>query len=426
MTGSFSFEDDFERKLKQAAANYNHHGPDIRLEMEKRLPLIPRSVMDLFTGKPILDGKSQPFTLGPVSYLALNTAIGLAAAAATAATVICAPAWMAAPIVFWTMLIQTGRMRKNQTHLGHEASHGNLFLRGDPRREEIEPVFLGMNLNDLLGELATTIALSPNMADYGRDHARHHSLADYTTGRDPDVAYVRPLADLRRALLDPRAYVGSLMARLRSNLLAVRYEDVDDPSDEGPVEKAVPHWGRRLMGAAWISFLAGLAFLMPFWAWFFAVFLPYAVLFRISGILQILSLHAWDLPPAASYQEYADRTFGRFSGIALPKRGLRGLRWLKAWSAWWAEMLLVELPFRLGVLSSDLQNHDIHHLEWVLVHDLKRLDVFVDDWRNQAFRRAEVIRDTGDALRMSEREVWGVRAMWKIANDNLRRLKAAG
>ncbi|GEM_PF-4492323 len=153
------------------------------------------------------------------------------------------------------------------------------------------------------------------------------------------------------------------------------------------------------------------------------MFLPYVVLFRISGILQILSLHAWALPPAATFQEYADRTFGRSSGIALPERGLRGFRWLKGWSAWWAEMLLLELPFRLGVLSSDLQAHDAHHLEWILAHDLKRLDVFVDDWRNQPFRREEMIRDSNNALHMSKREIWGVRAMWKVANDNIERLK---
>ena len=63
--------------------------------------------------------------------------------------------------------------------------------------------------------------------------------------------------------------------------------------------------------------------------------------------------------------QYADRTFGRFSGIPLPPRGLRGFAWLRAWAAWWAEILLIETPFRLGVLSSDLQAHDVHHCEWI-------------------------------------------------------------
>ncbi|GEM_PF-6657365 len=139
-------------------------------------------------------------------------------------------------------------------------------VRGGPRREDIEAVFLGMNRNDLLGQAATTLSLSPNLTDYGRDHAKHHDPATYTIiGGDPDVAYVRAAADLSRALLSASAYISSFVGRLKSNLLAVRYEDIDNPSDNGPWEKAVPDWGRRAMGAVWISVLAGLAFVLPFW-----------------------------------------------------------------------------------------------------------------------------------------------------------------
>ena len=176
------------------------------------------------------------------------------------------------------------------------------------------------------------------------------------------------------------------------------------------------------MGLTWVGFLLSLAFVMPLPAWMLAIFAPYVVLYRLAAVLQILSLHEWNCPPANSLQEYANRTFGRFSGIPLPPRCLRGLRWMKAWSAWWTEMLFLELPFRFGVLSSDLQSHDVHHLEWLLAKDMGALPEFVDDWRNQSFRRAEVIRDSGDLLNMANREIWGVRAMWKIARENLARL----
>ena len=85
----------------------------------------------------------------------------------------------------------------------------------------------------------------------------------------------------------------------------------------------------------------------------------------------------------------------------------------------WAEIVLIELPFRVGVLSQDLQAHDVHHLEYLLVFDAKALDTWVDDWRNQPHRRAEVIRDSHDYLGMTRHEIWGVRAMMAVARTNL-------
>jgi fatty acid desaturase len=387
-----------------------------RLDFE-RLPG-PRWVKDWFTNKPILDGKSSSIKLGPISYIALNNGIAAAAAAASAALVTWAPIWTL-PLLPWLMLIQTGRLRKNSTLFGHEASHGNIFLRTDPRRDDKSPKFLGLDLNDLIGELCTTFALAQNMREYGAGHDPHHDEATYTTAADPDTIFMLKNADFPRCLLDPRSYAKDFWSRLKSNLWATQA-----PSETGG---ATPYYARRLLGWAWIATLAGLAFVLPLPAWLVSVFIPYVILFRISAILQMLSLHLWNLPPAQSHQEYANRTFGRFSGIPLPTRGLRGFTWWKSWAAWWTEILLLELPFRLAVLSSDLAAHDVHHLEYILALAMKRLPEVIDDWRNQPFRRAEVIRDSGDALNMAAREFWGCRAMWKaIARDNLTRLNAKG
>jgi hypothetical protein len=59
--------------------------------------------------------------------------------------------------------------------------------------------------------------------------------------------------------------------------------------------------------------------------------------------------------------------------------------WAKAWLLFWAEIVLIELPFRVGVLSQDLQAHDAHHMEHPLVFEAEVLDTWVDDWRNQPF-----------------------------------------
>ena len=92
--------------------NDNSRQQSVREDMEARLGrFIPRSALDWFTGKSILDGKSKPWSLDPMSYFALNVGIGFVAAATTAAVITYAPAF--APFVVpWTVLIQTGRMRR--------------------------------------------------------------------------------------------------------------------------------------------------------------------------------------------------------------------------------------------------------------------------------------------------------------------------
>ncbi len=81
---------------------------------------------------------------------------------------------------------------------------------------------------------------------------------------------------------------------------------------------------------------------------------------------------------------------------------------------------LSRTPFRAGALSQDLHAHDAHHLEYLLAFDAEVLDAWIDDWRSQPYRRAEIIRDSNDYLGMSKREIWGVRAMMAVARANLR------
>ena len=375
--------------------------PDPRLDMEERLRL-PRRLLDWFTGKPLLDGKSKRNRLGPVSYLALDIGIIGAATVAAASVATHAPLWAALPALGILWPIQTGRLRKMQTLEGHEAAHGNFFMAGDPRRNSQRRI-LGLSPNDFLGELATSVALSPNIVDYKADHDLHHAIPSFTTKDDPDTEIVQGLRRYGRSLLNPTAYLRDFAGRLRSNLITAR-----------PV--------RRAMAIGVLALLLAPLAWIPVWAWLAAVFMPWVVLFRLAGALQILSLHDWRMTKPASLQDYADRTWARFSGVPLPARGLRGLTWLKAWALWWSETLFVELPFRAGVLSPDLQAHDAHHLEWLLVHNMEALSFFQDDWRNQPYRRAEIIRDSGDPLGMVKREHWGVRSFMKLTWQNIARL----
>ncbi len=372
---------------------------DPRQDMENRLTL-PRWLLDWFTGKPILDGRSGPNRLDPLAYLALDMGLALLGVAGVVASMLTAPWWASLVMVPALWMVIVGRLRKMQTLEGHEAAHGNFFLQGDPRRDGARRLF-GMTVNDFLGEVATTFALSQNMVAYRRDHDLHHAVETYTTDDDPDAALVR---SIRKGfvghLLNPIEYGRDFAQRLHANLVE-------------------PGWRRRVMGAIWVASLLGLAAVLPLATWLAAVVAPWVILFRLAALLQIVSLHAWLLPRVATLDEYAERTWARFSGVRLPKRGLAGFAWAKAWTFWWAEIALVELPFRVGVLSPDLQAHDAHHMEYLLVFEAKALDQWIDDWRNQPFRRGEMIRDSGDHFGMSRREVWGVRAMMAVARQNL-------
>jgi fatty acid desaturase len=376
-------------------------GLDPRHDMDQRLPL-PRWLLDLVTGKPILDGKSHPTRLDPIAYLLLDmatTIIGVIGIVAVMAY-IPLPLQMILVPVGWLMIV--GRLRKMQTLEGHEASHGNFFLQSDPRRRHSNRRILGMSMNDFFGEIATTFALSENMVSYRGNHDLHHAAATYTTEDDPDARLVRSIRkNYGWHLVNPAEYLRDFGRRLRSNLI--------DASRT-----------RRFMGGTWAAILLGLIAVMPLSTWVAAIFVPWVILFRLSALLQIVSLHAWLLPPVRDIHEYAERTWARFSGVRLPRRGLTGMPWAKAWLLFWLEIVLIELPFRVGVLSQDLQAHDAHHMEHPLVFEAEVLDTWVDDWRNQPYRRAEIIRDSHDYLGMSRREIWGVRAMMAVARTNLK------
>jgi hypothetical protein len=59
-----------------------------------------------------------------------------------------------------------------------------------------------------------------------------------------------------------------------------------------------------------------------------------------------------------------------------------------------------------------------------MVHYMEVLHFFHDDWRNQPYRRAEMMRDSGDPLGMASREIWGVRRFMGLGLNNLRRLRS--
>ena len=182
---------------------------DIRQDMEERL-MLPRWLLDWFTGKPILDGKSKPTELDPIAYLLLDIGIALLGVIGIVAVMAYFPLLLQIVLVPVGWLMIVGRLRKMQTLEGHEASHGNFFLQTDPRRRSKRRI-LGMSVNDFFGEIATTFALSQNMVSYRSSHNRHHDEATYTTDKDPDALLVRSIRkNYGWHLVDPAEYPAGL------------------------------------------------------------------------------------------------------------------------------------------------------------------------------------------------------------------------
>ncbi|MFK7870343.1 MAG: hypothetical protein AB8B58_14020, partial [Roseobacter sp.] len=378
---------------------------------EVMMPWIPNDLVNWFTGKYLLQGRAVEMK-GPLIQFFSDVGLIVAMVGAIAwAWSHLSPGW-ALLAGYYPTLILVGSLRKMQTLYGHEGSpgHDNFFPRGHWLRGSEMRIF-GMSLNDFFAALATSLALSQNEEDYGKDHGEHHALETFGTLKDADA----------RAIFDwgfrPGMSVGALWLRFWWTMASPGFHM------RMLVARAKSNWHaanlvRRIMALFVASVLASLALVMPVEAWLAAVLMPWSLLFHISGLVQVLNRHAW-LETSDGYnsvETYAEAMVGRFNGISLPERDLKGLAKFRAWSFWWTEVLLLELPIRLFSWSPDLQAHDFHHLEF------HGPEPFVDDWTTMPQRRQEAINKGRDPYGMQNRELWGWRSAMK---NSLKRLNQA-
>lgn len=394
------------RKTHVSKPDGSRYGKGVREDMAARLP-VPGWLLDRFTGKYLLVPGQQVEMNSPLRlFLQDQLKLGLATATSVLAFTHLpfAPALMVGAAM---LLLQEGTLRKNQTLYGHEASHENFFPRGHWLRDTKVRI-AGLSLNDFIGELATAISLVQNEEDYGEAHDRHHDPKTFTTLGDDDARDVlnagfapgQPVESYWRRYwlnwVSPRFHGNQLMARFRSNFVTAR------PA-------------RKIMAALSMLGLGSLAFVMPLHAWIFAILLPWTWGYHMAGLTQVLNRHAWmqSTEGAGSTEDYAARNWGRFSGVPLPREGLRGTAFVKAWTAWVLEVMFIELPVRTASWSEDLQAHDYHHLEWFGPEE------FVDDWTSMAARRQSAIDRGMDPFRMQDRELWGWRNAMNHAFEKL-------
>jgi fatty acid desaturase len=362
---------------------------DPREDAFQRLPMWAQPVITAVSCKPtkeeLIVQEADPVerVIQKMMQLTVSTA---AVAAATATFSV----W-SIPVAAIAALFAVGALRDFQLSSGHEASHQTFFT--NAQKKKIGPNW--RKLNEFFLELSTTVSFSANGKDYRGEHGPHHDKNVFMTPDDPDAKLLlllgfKPGMSMRqlwrhffKTALSPSYHGQYMWARFRSNVITAK------------------GW-RRVAGIAWISTLIGLVGVLPFWSWFFAIFMVWGPLWQVSALMQFCSEHPWLSHDGAvqTREAYAEGCHARFSWLPLPSMALTGLDKAKAWFKWSARMLFVELPVRIAVVPNTLAAHDAHHLCVWSKYDLS-------DWGNSHIHR-QIMIEQGDQYDMASREHWGI------------------
>jgi fatty acid desaturase len=227
----------------------------------------------------------------------------------------------------------------------HHCSHGTVFR----TRER----------NRLAGRIISAVLLFKHFDAYQREHMLHHSAKKLLTEEDEFADFVFGMIGLEPALprreLWRRVIISVASPHFHFKFLSRRVK----------ASLRSPDRTHNLLGlVVWMG-LAGLAVVSGQWpAVLLAWVLPVTVLLQIATVFRILCEHRFPTPDLiiARGKEFVCRsTAGVFPGKAPPPPG--GTVWARAvaWTAWWLDMLCVQLPIRLFVLVGDAPCHDFHH-----------------------------------------------------------------
>ncbi|MEI9852816.1 MAG: fatty acid desaturase [Sphingomonas sp.] len=372
-----------------AAVEVGKSAAEVRARLRTGIPLFD-DVITRVTGK-ALQGQRAVLDVTPTRYLVFNELslaavfTGVATLASAATTPALALAF--APAIAVGQVLLTGRLRAQQVVVGHHAVH-NTFCGGH------------VWANRVIAEFGTLVSFSQNPVAYRTDHVKgHHRLKVFTSGTDPDAAFLLSLgfrpgmtreALWRRfwaTLLSPRFHARFLWSRVRANLI-----------DASLTRRAlaIGYLGTLVALGGWLGPVASLA----------AIILPLGPLYHMSALAQFTSEHRWLVGELATtdLEAYAARSHGRIALAEMPRAGLKGIERVLAWTGWLFRQS-GEVLYRFGVTVGDLVNHDIHHLVGVL-----RLKA--DQWPQAAFQREEAIA-AGDQFELAAREALG----WRAALD---------
>jgi len=315
---------------------------DPRADMHRRLPRVLQPFLTWLTAKPapgeiVRERKPLRFVTG---------ALVLCAAGILLSALALHLSWpLAVPLLPLGLLLTASGLGLFQVVVFHHCSHGTVF-RSRRRNRDV-------------GRLISALLLFKHFDAYQREHMLHHSANKLFTDEDEFTDFVIGICDLapgldKRSLwrkvigncLSPAFHARFFVKRLRGSL-------------------ASPDRAHNLVGSGVYVALFTAAFatghmleLMIAWL------LPLSVLLQIATIFRILCEHRL---PAVEVIERRGKAFvclataGVFPGKALPARRASSVAGFVAWTAWWLNMLTVQLFVRLFVLVGDAPCHDFHH-----------------------------------------------------------------
>lgn len=243
----------------------------------------------------------------------------------------------------------------------------------------------------------TTPFLYADWRSYVRSHvSEHHHVRVLCTDVDPDRRFIESNG-LYPGISEQAFWWRIWLRPFAPDYIAARqWESLRASLIDAPPGEVL----FRLVFWSLVIGVCAFAGLMSSLLWLYAV--PAFVLLHHSLWLQLITEHLWfarRAPSSNPTAEYGGLTWGRFQGRRLPTHGTL------AWTAWWARLLLCDLPVRLYVYPKDLPNHDFHH----------RLPV-------APYHRIADIRATHEACegRFGPLlEVWGFVATLRVMRDHL-------
>jgi hypothetical protein len=285
---------------------------------------------------------------------------------------------LAAPLM---SLIALSRARKCHMTIVHQAVHDQLF--------QVKNIRVRKALNRFVAELIGVLIWIPDFAAYRASHAiSHHNHRETATPKDQDGKEVFTLgssgqekiavfANMELETATPLDQdgkevflMGFLPGRPREYYWRLIWKIVRSPKfyiadlvKRARYSLIVAPWYRRLASAV---FLCGLIFIATSYsAWPTLVLLyviPVFPLFRLSGLLQVLSEHMWgtQMHLIGNKDRVPLVCQGRFLFDEVPSIDLPLSRWLLATLKWWIRVPY-HLVIRLCVLCGDLQVHNDHH-----------------------------------------------------------------